>query len=229
MKYKELDKDLKRIRNMQEYDLYKTNLELQKRIDKFYNDEIPENDMMCRKYKLENSIDRKNILYFPIIITIVFGLLVNYICNKINSLPDFTAMFQELKSIPATQDNFIILMTLYFVLALLFVLVIVVFMLVFFTPFPSLLFLIESGQTKEYQIKYEIKILDEKINIKLDENKNKKDYNNSKRKYNTKYVYGVFAIIVVIFAFGICWGIAIDRICLLTVAGIIGGYFLSKI
>ena len=42
MKYKELDKDLKRIRNMQEYDLYKTNLELQKRIDKFYNDEIPE-------------------------------------------------------------------------------------------------------------------------------------------------------------------------------------------
>ena len=48
-KYTDLDKELKQIRNKWEYDLYQVNLESQKLIDKFYNEDIPENDMICRK------------------------------------------------------------------------------------------------------------------------------------------------------------------------------------
>ena len=50
-KYTDLDKELKQIRNKWEYDLYQVNLESQKLIDKFYNEDIPENDMICRERK----------------------------------------------------------------------------------------------------------------------------------------------------------------------------------
>ena len=49
-KYTDLDKELKQIRNKWEYDLYQVNLESQKLIDKFYNEDIPENDMICRYF-----------------------------------------------------------------------------------------------------------------------------------------------------------------------------------
>lgn len=58
-KYTELDKNLKKIRNNRDYDLYKMNLESQKKIDEFYDEEIPENDMMMRKYKLDSYINKK--------------------------------------------------------------------------------------------------------------------------------------------------------------------------
>lgn len=185
--------------------------------------------MICRKYELEFSLNRKNILYFPVIITIIFGFLVNLVCNKINSLPDFATMFQELQTIDTTKDNFFMLIILYIVLASLFVLIIIVFILVFFIPFPPLLLIIEAGQTKEYQIKYELEILDKKIKEKLNINKNGKDYKNIKKKYNTKYLFGISIIIVLIIAMGTSWGITFDKICFLTVAGIVGGYFISKI
>lgn len=89
-KYKILDKDLKKIRHKWEYDLYEENLESQKRIDKFYSEEnLSENDMICRKYQLELYLNRRNVLFFPIIITIIFGLLVNLVFNKISSIPNF--------------------------------------------------------------------------------------------------------------------------------------------
>lgn len=190
-KYKILDKDLKGIRHKWEYDLYEENLESQKRIDKFYSEEnLSENDMICRKYQLELYLNRRNVLFFPIIITIIFGLLVNLVFNKISSIPNFIEMFQKLNSIPTTPENMIEIIKLYAILIFLFVLVVIVFISVFFVPFPPLYFAIEIGENKLHQREYELKILENKINKKLEENKNGKEYSsNVRKKPKIKYIF----------------------------------------
>ena len=175
-KYKILDKDLKKIRRKWEYDLYEENLESQKRIDKFYSEEdISENDMICRKYQLKSYLNRRNILFFPIIITIIFGLLVNLVFNKISSIPNFIEMFQKLQSIPITAENMYELLGLYIVLIILFILIVLVFVGDFFIPFPPLYFLVEFGDNKMNQKEYELKLLEKKLAEKINRNKKKCD------------------------------------------------------
>jgi len=184
--YKKLDKELKIIRHKWEYNLYQVNLESEKSIDKFYAGKISEDDMMHRKYQLELYLNRRNILFFPIIITIIFGFLVNIVFNKMGSLPNFIEMFQELQSIPTTPENMYDIIKLYIVLFLLFVLILLVFVAVFFIPFPPLWFLVEFGENKVHQKEYELKLLEKKINMKISENKNGEEYIPPIRKKRVK-------------------------------------------
>lgn len=232
-KYKILDKDLKGIRHKWEYDLYEENLESQKRIDKFYSEEdISENDMICRKYKLEVYLNRINILFYPIIITVIFGLLVNLVFNKISSIPNFIEMFQKLQSIPTTSENMLELIKLYALLIFLFVLVVLVFVLVFFIPFPPLYFAIEIGENKIHQRKYELEILEDKLNKKIEENKSGKEYSSGiRKKPKIKFIFLFIFIFIIIISigFGKYLGLAYDKILLLDLFGIICGYCITKI
>lgn len=230
-KYKILDKDLKKIRHKWEYDLYEENLESQKRIDKFYSEEnLSENDMICRKYQLELYLNRRNILFFPIIITIIFGLLVNLVFNKISSIPNFIEMFQKLNSIPTTPENMIEIIKLYAMLIFLFVLVVIVFISVFFVPFPPLYFAIEIGENKLHQREYELKILEDKINKKMEENKNGKEYSsNVRKKPKIKYIFLSFLTVIISIVIGKYWGLTYNKILLIDLFGIMCGCCITKI
>lgn len=229
-KYTDLDKELKKIRHKWEYDLYEVNLESQNIIDKFYKEDISENDMMCRKYQLELYLNRRNILFFPIIITIIFGLLVNLVFNKISSIPNFIEMFQKLQSIPTTPENMFELIKLYAVLIILFILVVLVFVSVFFIPFPPLYFVIELGENKVHQREYELKILGDKINKKLEENKNGKEYSSDiRKKPKIKFIFLSIFMIIISIVIGIYWRLTLDKILLIDLFGIMCGYFITKI
>lgn len=230
-KYKILDKDLKKIRHKWEYDLYEENLESQKRIDKFYSEEnLSENDMICRKYQLELYLNRRNILFFPIIITIIFGLLVNLVFNKISSIPNFIEMFQKLNSIPTTPENMIEIIKLYAMLIFLFVLVVIVFISVFFVPFPPLYLAIEIGENKLHQREYELKILEDKINKKMEENKNGKEYSsNVRKKPKIKYIFLSFLTVIISIVIGKYWGLTYNKILLIDLFGIMCGCCITKI
>lgn len=230
-KYKDLDKELKTIRHKWEYDLYEVNLESQKTIDKFYDEEdISENDMICRKYQLKLYNNRRNILFFPIIITIIFGLLVNFVFNKISSVPNFIEMFQKLQSIPTTTENMYELIGLYIVLIILFILIVLVFVGIFFIPFPPLYFLVEFGENKIYQREYELEVLETKINEKINKHKTEKQYNsNIRKKPRIKYLLLGFALIIISAVVGLYWNITLEKILVLDVIGLIAGYFISKI
>ena len=222
-KYKILDKDLKKIRHKWEYDLYEENLESQKRIDKFYSEEnLSENDMICRKYQLELYLNRRNILFFPIIITIIFGLLVNLVFNKISSIPNFIEMFQKLNSIPTTPENMIEIIKLYAMLIFLFVLVVIVFISVFFVPFPPLYFAIEIGENKLHQREYELKILEDKIN-------GKEYSSNVRKKPKIKYIFLSFLTVIISIVIGKYWGLTYNKILLIDLFGIMCGCCITKI
>lgn len=229
-KYKKLDKELKVIRHKWEYDLYEENLESQKKIDDFYKEEdISENDMICRKYQIESYLNRRNILFFPIIITIIFGLLVNIVFNKISSIPNFVEMFQKLQSIPATTENMYELIGLYIVLIILFVLIVLVFVGVFFIPFPSLYFLVEFGQNKVYQREYELKLLEKRIEEKIGDNKNGKDYVHTIKKRPTKYLVIILCLFIVSIIISIARNISFSIALVLIDIGIIIGYLICKL
>lgn len=225
--YADLDKELKKIRHKREYDFYETNLESQKKIDEFYNEDISENDMMYRKYKLESYFDRRNVLFFPIIITIVFGLLVNLVFNKFGSISIFAEMFQTLQSKSGVSENINELKYLYIIL------IIVLFFLIFIcivATLPYLFILVEIGYNKISQRKYELKILEDKLNKKIEENKNGKEYNsNVRKKTKIKYIFLSFFIIIISIVFGKYWGLAYDKILLLDLFGIICGCCITKI
>lgn len=228
-KYKNLDKELKAIRHKREYDLYEVYLESQKRIDKFYSEDILENDMICRKYQLELYLNRRNILFFPIIITIVFGFLVNIVFNKISSIPNFAEMFQNLKSIPFTSENMYELIGLYIILIVLFVLVVLAFVGVFFIPFPPLYLLIEFGKSKVYQREYELKILEEKISKKIDENKSGKEYTHKIKRNPSKFLIIIFVLLIVSIIVGIVEKASLCIALVLIIIGIVIGYLVCKL
>lgn len=169
--YKELDKELKKIRNNKEYDLYKMTLESQKKIDEFYSKYIDKNEMIGRMYKLEACSDRQTLLYYPIIITIIFGLLVNIIFAKFKDVPNFVEMFQKVSSVSVTPENINLIMNIYAVLAILIFFVISSFALVLFAPILPLNMSLDITKYKSHQRKYELKVLDEKINKIMDEQK----------------------------------------------------------
>lgn len=220
IQYKQLDKELKNIRKNLKYDLYEVNLESQKKIDQFYIEEIAENDLMRRKYQLESYINRKNILFFPIIITIIFGLLVNLTFNEINQISEFIKMIQK------SQTNLIVAIT----SIVLNILLGLFFIFIFYTPFPSLYFLLELGQNKTYQREYELKILNEKINERLKENKNGKEYiKKPKRKIILKpYIFTIIMILLGIIV-GITWNISLYKVFILIFTGIIYAYFILQV
>lgn len=222
--YADLDKELKKIRHKREYDFYETNLESQKKIDEFYNEDISENDMMYRKYNLESYFDRRNVLFFPIIITIVFGLLVNLVFSSISI---FVEMFQTLQSKPVVSENINELKYLYIIL------IIVLFFLIFIyivAPLPYLFIVVEIGYNKVNQRKYELKILEDKLNKKIEENKNGKEYNsNVRKKTKIKYIFLSIFIIIISIVFGKYWGLTYDKILLLDLFGIICGCCITKI
>lgn len=229
-KYKTLDKDLKEIRHKWEYDLYEENLESQKRIDKFYSEEdISENDMICRKYQLKSYLNRRNILFFPIIITIIFGLLVNLVFNKISSIPNFIEMFQKLQSIPITAENMYELLGLYIVLIILFILIVLVFVGVFFIPFPPLYFLVEFGDNKMNQKEYELKLLEEKLVEKININKNGEKYVHTVKKKPTKSLIIILILIIVAIIVGIAGKVTFCIVLALIAIGIVIGYLVCKL
>ena len=229
-KYKDLDKELKKVRHNWEYDLYEVNLESQNIIDKFYNGEdIPENDMICRKYQLELYINRRSILFFPIIITIIFGLLVNIVFNKFSSIPNFVEMFQILQSIPTTTENMYELIRLYFILIILIVLVVLVFAGVFFIPFPPLYFLVEFGENKLHQREYELELLEKKIKEKINENKNGKKYEGSLKKKPTKSSIIILLSIIILITICIVVKIISCKEFIFIIIGIIIGYLIRKL
>lgn len=229
-KYKTLDKDLKEIRHKWEYDLYEENLESQKRIDKFYSEEdISENDMICRKYQLKSYLNRRNILFFPIIITIIFGLLANLVFNKISSIPNFIEMFQKLQSIPITAENMYELLGLYIVLIILFILIVLVFVGVFFIPFPPLYFLVEFGDNKMNQKEYELKLLEEKLVEKININKNEEKYVHTVKKKPTKSLIIILILIIVAIIVGIAGKVTFCIVLALIAIGIVIGYLVCKL
>lgn len=229
-KYKNLDKELKAIRHKWEYDLYEENLESQKIIDKFYNEEdISENDMICRKYQLELYLNRRNILFFPIIITIVFGLLVNLVFNKISSFPNFVEIFQKLQSIPATSENMYELLGLYIILIVIYVLVVLALVGVFFIPFPPLCLFIEFGKHKVYQREYELKILEKKISEKIDENKNGKEYIHKVKKKPTKFLIIIIVLLMVSIIIDIVGKVSSCIAFAFIIIGFVIGYLASKL
>lgn len=229
-KYKTLDKDLKKIRRKWEYDLYEENLESQKRIDKFYSEEdISENDMICRKYQLKSYLNRRNILFFPIIITIIFGLLVNLVFNKISSIPNFIEMFQKLQSIPITAENMYELLGLYIVLIILIILIVLVFVGVFFIPFPPLYFLVEFGDNKMNQKEYELKLLEKKLAEKINRNKNGEKYVHTVKKKPIKFLIIILILIIVAIIVGIVGKVTFCIVLALIAIGIVIGYLVCKL
>lgn len=229
VQYKDLDKKLKKIRRNWEYDLYEVNLESQKIIDQFYNEEISENDMMGRKYQLESYLDRRNILVFPIIITIIFGMLVNIVYNKISSVPNIIDVFQELQTIQESQENINILIRLYILLIFLIVFAIAIFISAFFLPLFPLYASLDLGKNRIYQVEYELKKLEEKINKKLDENKKGKKYEHKIKKKPTKLLIIILALIIVSIIISIATKIKIHMVFVLIAIGIVIGYIVFKL
>ena len=224
--YKELDKDLKKIRNSKKFDLYEINLESQKKIDQFYSEDIAENDMMARKYSLESYIDRRNGLYIPIVITILFGLLVNEVFN-LESIPNFGEMFQELQAIPITNENLIIITKIYIMLIALISFVVLTVAFLFFIPLPPLNLVLDMGENTVYQKKYELQILNEKIEDRLRENKNGKEYvSNSQNKCVTKPLILAFIMMVMAITIGYSWKIPLYKTLVLIIMGCVVMHFI---
>lgn len=150
--------------------------------------------------------------------------------NKISSIPNFIEMFQKLNSIPTTPENMIEIIKLYAILICLFVLVVIVFISVFFVPFPPLYFAIEIGENKLHQREYELKILENKINKKLEENKNGKEYSsNVRKKPKIKYIFLSFLTVIISIVIGKYWGLTYDKILLIDLFGIMCGCCITKI
>lgn len=227
-KYTELDKDLKQIRNNGSYDLYKINLESQKKIDEFYKDEIiPENDMMIRKYKLDSYITKKNILIYPIIITVVFGVLVSVITN-FNVVKELPKVFAELRSVSvegANRNDLIILYSMVFLLLFLFAATCAVLL---FSPFPPLCSSIDMLKNREQQVEYELKILNEMIDKKIEEYKNGKEYPSHVKKHSTKQMLLIIGSLIAMFWIGNIYGLSCDKIMFLTFIGAVAGYNVSS-
>ncbi len=232
-KYTELDKDLKKIRNNSNFDLYKINLESQRRIDKFYSEEIPGNDMLSRKYKLDSYIKRRNILYFPIIITIIFGLLVNLVFAKFDGFNDFYKIYKQLQTIPIGAEgvNVLDLAGLYIMLYILLIVVTGVLVCIFFIPFPPLYFLFDIDRHKQQQMEYELIILNDKIEekIKKDKGKNEDDCACCVKKFTTRQMLCIIGPLIVMFIFGYTYGLTWDKIAVLTLIGGVTGYNVLKV
>lgn len=228
--YSKLDKELKDIRNNKEYDLYEINLESQKRIEQFYKDEeIPENDMMKRKYNLESYLERRNALFIPVIITIIWGLLVNIVFKSFETLPNFIYIHQQLKTIPVKPENLNQIMIIYILLIIMVVFVGIVFAIVFAMPFPYLSLLFGFNNNNIYQIKYELDVLDDIINKKLRENKNGKPYiHNCKNKFLTRKKVFVITVIIIGIYIGYSWKIPLYKNIILIVIGTIIGVCFKK-
>lgn len=229
--YKELDKDLKKIRNSKSFDLYKINLESQKRIDEFYSEGIPANDMVSRKYELDSYIKRRNILYFPIIITIIFGLLVNLVFANFDGFTDFNKIYKELQTIPIGAEgvNMLDVAGLYIMLYILLFVVMGVFVCIFFIPFPPLYFLFDIDKYKQEQMEYELTILNDKIDEKIQENKEGNDYVCCVKKHNTRQMLCIIGSLIAVFIFEHIYGLTWDKIMVLTIIGGVAGYNISKV
>lgn len=228
--YKELDKSLKKIRNNREYDLYETNLESQKTLDQFYDKDISENDMIGRKYQLDSYLHRRNMLYFPIIITVIFGILVNAVFKKFEEVPNFVEMFQILWSEPIWTEDMQLFININIMIIFLFVVMIGVFAMVFFIPFPPLLLIFSIGQDRIYQTEYELRLLEKELNKALEENKKGKEYrSNIRKKINNKYLLLSITMITISIVVGISWNIPLYKVLVLDIFCITGGYFISKI
>lgn len=212
--YKELDKTLKNVRNIKVYDLYELNLESQKKIDEFYKEEkVSENDMMIRRYKLQSYIDRRNTLHFPILITIIWGLLVNLVFKSFEAFPNFAEVFQKIWSLPINYENLGRIISIHIMFNGLIIFLYSVLTSVFFIPLLPVYSLFNIGMNKVYQRKYELEVLDKKINEKLYENKNGKEYiHNSHTKFRVKEVSIVITMSIIAIIIALIWKIPFYKI-----------------
>ena len=223
--YKELDKTLKNIRNIKVYDLYELNLESQKKIDEFYKEEkVCENDMMIRRYKLQSYIDRRNILHFPILITIIWGLLVNLVFKNFETFPNFAELFQKMWSLPISYENLGRIISIHIMFDSLIIFLWFVVMSVFFIPFLPVYSLFDIRMNKVYQTKYELEILDKKINEKLYENKNGKEYiHNSENKFTVEKLSIVIIMSIIAITIGVIWELSLYKILVIIAIEILVG------
>lgn len=221
-KYSELDRVLNSIRRNKGYDLYKKILESQKIIDSFYRKEISENEMMNRKIKLESYTSSRNILYFPTLITIVFGILIN-IVSEYNGFKVFNNLFEQLQSIPLDAESIKIceLVVLFIMIFILFFAMAAFYVGIFLLMLSILYLLHDSGKIKEQRMEYELKILNDKIDQKIKENKEIKDYECHKKSKYDEVLILLLVIMLGLFAV-ICMRDVSDIFVFIFIVGLIG-------
>lgn len=87
--YKELDKELKKIRKHKSSDPFLFQLETVKAIDLFYKNTPGEREMTLRFSKLADNLYKKDALYTPIVITVVFGFIITAVFPVLIQYADF--------------------------------------------------------------------------------------------------------------------------------------------
>lgn len=182
--YKKLNKELKTIRWNRRYDLYETHLKSQKLIDEFYKGDLSENVLMSRKFELEMRLERRNLLLFPVLITVVFGILITVVCNFLFENPSLFEIPAMLSNIPTIPENTILiaeLRALIFFLYFIFFLYILIIFFMFYIPISAIN---GFGKSKVAQTEYEIKVLNMILDEKFRENKNGKKYISKKKRRN---------------------------------------------
>lgn len=83
------------------------------------------------------------------------------------------------------------------------------------------------GENTIYQKKYELKVLNEKIEDRLRENKNGKEYvSNSQNKFETKQLILAFTIMVMAIIIGYSWKIPLYKTLVLIIMGCVVMHFI---
>lgn len=100
-------------------------------------------------------------MIYPIIITVVFGVLVGIITD-FDVFYEFPKVFAALRSVSVEGADRLDLIGLYSMVFLLLFLVIMTCAVLLFTPFPPLCSSIDKLKNREQQVEYELKILNKK-------------------------------------------------------------------
>lgn len=145
---------------------------------------------------------------------------MNIVFREIDEISNFV------KTLSESQTSSIVVIT----SIILSILLCAFLIFIFYMPFPYLYFLFELGQNKTYQSEYELKILNEKIDKRLKENKNGKEYiKKPKRKITlTPYIFTIIMILLGIIV-GINWNISLYKVFILIFIGIICAYFIFQV
>lgn len=178
--YKVLEREIKEINRKKEYDLFQKHLEIEMAIDRFYiKPSVSINEMAVRYIKLDVGLRKVDILLVPALIAVIFGLLVNMLFNLFTQGPlkHFNIIEPLMTLIDAiNSSNWApIIFAIILLLSLL-------FMLVFFStlmcavPIPFIVVLIDLLNIDTYQVKYEMKILQKKLQQNMDQYKDSEEF-----------------------------------------------------
>lgn len=169
--YKDLDKKLRAINNERNIDLFQRRMKIRKEIDGFYQGTVSPNKMMSRSDRLKMSINSRDMLLIPILITIAYGFLVNYVYTMLKEGPlsSFDVVTPASKLISFAQQhggilaNGWVLTKSLGLLALLFVLVVLLIGSMFYLAFPFLFMVTDITRDTRYQKEYELEVLQKVI------------------------------------------------------------------